>query len=149
MKKVLLSGFAFLLFAFAGVVFLNTMMEESEWMFILPTCLFFLFSVVFGFVLIKEILVGHNEYIIEETYVDVLRKGKTVMKISKDDSYNLCLVRDIITEKNEMLVLTFVGKRFFIKIDDDNFDKIKDFIGETPCLVKNNLWYHILSFLTW
>ena len=149
MKKVLLSGFVFLLFAFAGVVFLNTMMEESEWTFILHTCLFFLFSIVFGFVLIKGIIVGYNEYIIEEKCVYVLRKGKTVMKISKDDSYNLCLVRDIITEKDEMLVLTFVGKRFFIKIDDDNSDKIKAFIGETPCLVKNNLWYRILSFLTW
>ena len=84
MKKILFLIFCSVVFMSASGAFMWSVLGENDMVLIVPAILMFLFACVFLFLLFKEIFIGYNEYIFEDSVLRVTRKGKHIASIEKE-----------------------------------------------------------------
>ena len=148
MKKILLLVFCSLVFMSASGAFLWSMLSDCDTVLIVPTILMFLCSCVFLFLLFKEIFIGHNEYIFEDSVLRVTRKGKHIASIEKGKLERIVIICDMLTKEEEVVSFLYEKKRFYIQVTRENKEELKAFIGGIPCKIKDNILYYLISFLS-
>ena len=147
MKKILLLIFCSLLFMSVSCAFLYSMLAENDLVFIVPTILMFLCSCVLLFLLFKEIFIGRNEYIFENSVLRVTRKGKHIASIDKQKLERIVIICDMLTKEEEVVSFQYEKKRFYIKSTPENKEDLKVFIAGLPYKKKENVLYYLISFL--
>lgn len=147
MKKLLLI-FCSVVFMSASGAFLGSMLSKNDMVLIVPTILMFLCSCVFLFLLFKEIFIGYNEYIFEDSVLRVTRKGKHIASIDKQKLERIVIICDMLTKEEEVVSFLYEKKRFYIQVTRENKEELKAFIGGIPCKTKDNIWYYLIAFFS-
>lgn len=148
MKKILLLIFCSVVFLSVSGAFMWSMLSKNDTVLILPTILMFLFACVFLFLLFKEIFIGYNEYIFEDSVLRVTRKGKHIVSIEKEKLEKTVIIYDMLTKEEDAVSFLFEKKRFYIQLTPENKEKLKAFINRVPCKTKGNILYYLISFLS-
>lgn len=148
MKKILFLIFCSVVFMSASGAFLWSMLSENDMVLIVPTILMFLFACVFLFLLFKEIFIGYNEYIFEDSVLRVTRKGKHIASIDKQKLERIVIICDMLTKEEEVVSFLYEKKRFYIQVTRENKEELKAFIGGIPCKIKDNIWYYLIAFFS-
>ena len=147
MKKILLLIFCSVLFLSVSGVFMWSMLGKSDMVLIVPTILMFLCSCIFLFLLFKEIFIGHNEYIFEDSVLRVTRKGKHIASIDKQKLERTVIICDMLTKEEDAVSFVYEKKRFYIQLTRENKEELKAFIDGVHCKRKDNILYYLISFL--
>ena len=148
MKKILLLIFCSVVFLSASGAFMWSVLGENDMVLIVPAILMFLFACVFLFLLFKEIFIGYNEYIFEDSVLRVTRKGKHIASIDKQKLERIVIICDMLTKEEEVVSFLYEKKRFYIQVTRENKEELKAFIGGIPCKIKDNILYYLISFLS-
>ena len=147
MKRILILIFCSVIFISVGASFLWSMLSENDMVLIVPTILMLLCSCVFLFLLFKEIFIGRNEYIFEDSVLLVTKKGKHVASIDKQKLEKIVIICDMLTKEEEIVSFQYEKKRFYIKSTHENKEDLKVFIAGLPYKKKENVLYYLISFL--
>ena len=147
MKKILLLIFCSVLFLSVCGVFMWSMLGKSDMVLIVPTILMFLFACIFLFLLFKEIFIGYNEYIFEDSVLRVTRKGKHIASIDKQKLERTVIICDMLTKEEDAVSFLYEKKRFYIQLTRENKEELKAFIDGVYCKRKDNILYYLISFL--
>ena len=148
MKKILLLIFCSVVFMSASGAFMWSVLGENDMVLIVPAILMFLFACVFLFLLFKEIFIGYNEYIFEDSVLRVTRKGKHIASIDKQKLERIVIICDMLTKEEEVVSFLYEKKRFYIQVTRENKEELKAFIDGIPCKIKDNILYYLISFLS-
>ncbi len=148
MKKILFLIFCSVVFMSASSAFMWSVLSENDMVLIVPTILMFLFACVFLFLLFKEIFIGYNEYIFEDSVLRVTRKGKHIASIDKQKLERIVIICDMLTKEEEVVSFLYEKKRFYIQVARENKEELKAFIGGIPCKIKDNIWYYLIAFFS-
>ncbi len=148
MKKILLLIFCSVLFLSVCGAFMWSMLSDRDMVLIVPAILMFLCSCVFLFLLFKEIFIGHNEYIFEDSVLRVTRKGKHIASIDKQKLERIVIICDMLTKEEDAVSFSYEKKRFYIQVTRENKEELKAFIGGIPCKIKDNIWYYLIAFFS-
>lgn len=146
MKRYLTLALSFVLFGFISAAFLLAMTEERDYVFLVPAILFGLFATALFICLVRELVIGHNEYEIENSYLHIRRKEKLFASFSKEDIEKLIVICDLVTEKKETLVITAKKKKFYVNLTEENREELLCFVEGVPHESKKNVWYYVASF---
>ena len=132
----------------ASGAFMWSVLGENDMVLIVPAILMFLFACVFLFLLFKEIFIGHNEYIFEDSVLRITRKGKHIVSIEKEKLEKTVIIYDMLTKEEDAVSFSYEKKRFYIQVTRENKEELKAFIGGIPCKIKDNILYYLISFLS-
>ena len=148
MKKLILI-FCLITFASFFGVLLWTMISEKDTVFIVPSILMLLSSLTFLILLLKEIFVGCNEYVLEGSDLHIYRKGKRIASVDRGKFERITVIYDMITKDEESVMLLYRKKRFLLRVTSENKEELMAFIGGVPCVKKDNFWYYLISVLSY
>ena len=146
MKRYLTLVTSLVLFGAISAAFMWAMMDERDYVLIAPTVLFGLFVAVLFVCLVRELLIGHNEYEIENCYLHIKRKGRVFTSVSKEDVERLVVICDLFTNEKEALVITAGEKKYYVKLTKENRGMLIGFADGIPYEAKKNAWYYVVSF---
>ena len=148
MKRILMTSFAALFFAFGAIMFALVAVEDGDVGMIVPTALFGIFAIVFTYLLVKELILGVNEYSFENNTLQIKRKNAIAFEIDKNEIESLVVVNDVNNGEVHYVTFRYAGKKHVIFNDEKYKGGLMSFIDGVPCEKKSNLWSYLLELLS-
>lgn len=148
MKRILMTSFAALFFGFVAIMFALVAVEDGGGVMIVPSALFGTFTMVFAYLLIKELIFGANKYVFENNTLQIKRKDVVVFEINKNDIEKLVVVNDANDGEVHFITFRYDGKKHVVFNDESYKEDLMSFIDGVPAVKKSNLWYYVLELLS-
>lgn len=131
-------------FAAIGAVFGYYVIFDKDYVFLPPMFIGIIGTVCFVYFFVKEAFIGYNEYSFSEDELLIVRKGKSIDAVKKENIKDLKLVYDCVDEDLHFISFKYNSKKYYITVDDSNKKCVSEFIEDLTFEKSKNILYYVI-----
>ena len=148
MKKIFLLTFLHAFWIFCSIEFTILFAKDYDFATFVPCLVFYLITIMFSYLLIVEIFLGHKTYTYDDASLYIWRKGKIRKCIQKENVSNIILILDVFSEELHLISFIYEDKKYYVSINKDNELDILKFIDGKDFTKHKNWWHYLILFLS-
>lgn len=148
MKKIFLLTFLHAFWIFCSIEFTILFAKDHDFATFVPCLVFYLITIMFSYLLIVEIFLGHKTYTYDDASLYIWRKGKIRKCIQKENVSNIILILDVFSEELHLISFIYEDKKYYVSINKDNELDILKFIDGKDFTKHKNWWHYLILFLS-
>lgn len=148
MKKILLLTFLNVFWIFCSIEFTILFTQDHDFATFVPCLVFYLITIVFSYLFIVEIFLGHKTYTYDDASLYIWRKGKIRKCIQKENASKISLILDVFSEELYLISFVYDNKKYYVSINKGNEEKMLQFISGKKFVQKKNWWYYLIVFFS-
>ena len=148
MKKILLLTFLNLFWIFCSIEFTILFTQDHDFATFVPCLIFYLITIVFSYLFIVEIFLGHKTYTYDDDSLHIWRKGKIRKCIQKENVSKINLILDVFSQDLYLISFVYENKKHYVSINKDNEETVLQFISGKKFVQKKNWWYYLIVFFS-
>ena len=148
MKKILLLTFLNLFWIFCSIEFTILFTQDHDFATFVPCLIFYLITIVFSYLFIVEIFLGHKTYTYDDDSLHIWRKGKIRKCIQKENVSKINLILDVFSQDLYLISFVYENKKHYVSINKDNKETVLRFISGKKFVQKKNWWYYLIVFFS-
>ena len=148
MKKIVLLTFLNAFWLFCSIEFTILFAQDYDFATFVPCLVFYLITIVFSYLFIVEIFLGHKTYTYDDASLYIWRKGKIRKCIQKENVSKVLLILDAFSEELYLISFVYEDKKYYVSINKDNESQMLEFFDGKDFTKHKNWWYYLISFLS-